>query len=66
MTALYLGSEEAHDEKAGDDVGVPGNHGIDDSVWGFAGGSGERLRRWGGPERLLRLMASSCGLNSGS
>ena len=39
MRASFLGSEEARDEKASDDVDVPGDHGIDDGVWGFAGGS---------------------------
>ncbi len=59
MTAPWLASEEAQDEKAGDDVGVPGDHGNHDGVWGFTHGFGGRLRRRGGPEQLVRLIASS-------
>ena len=51
MTAPYLVVEEARDEKASDDMRVPGDHGIDDGVWEFADGFAG-LRR-SGPERLL-------------
>ena len=53
MTAPHLVSGEAQDEKAGDDVRVPGDHGIDDGVWEFADGFAG-LRR-SGPERLLPI-----------
>lgn len=67
MTAPYLGTEEARDEKASDDGRVPGDHGMDDGVWEFADGFGARLRL-AESERLLRRMRriSSGSLNSGS
>ena len=64
MTAPWIGSEEAQDEKAGEDVRVPGNHRNYDGVWGLPDGFGGRMpRRYPGPEQLLRR---GWRLNAGS